>query len=235
MFFDEILELPVELACLVGVKNSRCPLNQLCANGPGNFVPTGNSRRAETPNDMFFVFKIDRASGCRHPSIAPTTEIGTMKFVTQRECLSKSIERVGSAIEVSVTGVCWLQRAQQLQHLPRGFARRGRGGVRSRSASCRARRKRNIDWFARASRVVGLSDLGRFIEIGRHVGRIGLAAVGLNPISRVVPGLVNGSIPTRVREKPNLRVLDVSAENIGRLPPPACMMGRMPRPSAMRS
>jgi len=59
MFFDETPELPVELACLVGVKNSHRPLNQLCANGLGNFVPARNNRRAETPNDVFFVFKID--------------------------------------------------------------------------------------------------------------------------------------------------------------------------------
>ena len=59
MFCDEILELPVELACLVGVKNSHSPINQLCANGNGILVPTRNNRRAKPSNDMFFVFNID--------------------------------------------------------------------------------------------------------------------------------------------------------------------------------
>jgi hypothetical protein len=98
-----------------------------------------------------------------------------MKFVTQRECLSKSIERVGSAIELSVTGVLASASAAAAAFASRLCA----SGARGRPLAFRQLpRKRNIDWFARASRVVGLSDLGRFIEIGRHVGRIGLAAVG---------------------------------------------------------
>jgi hypothetical protein len=59
MFFDEILERPVELARLVGVKNSHGPIDQLRAKGPENFVPTRNNSRTKTANDMFFVFKID--------------------------------------------------------------------------------------------------------------------------------------------------------------------------------
>jgi hypothetical protein len=60
MLFDEILELSVELARLIGVKDPHSSFDQLCANGFGHFFPAGNNRRAKTPNDMFFVFKIDQ-------------------------------------------------------------------------------------------------------------------------------------------------------------------------------